>query len=67
VKFDDFYLLTAYVPNSGDGLKRMNYRVTEWDPSLGNYMKELENCNHVMLTGDALLPSEPAECLSQGN
>jgi exodeoxyribonuclease III len=23
VKFDDFYLLTAYLPNSGDGLKRL--------------------------------------------
>lgn len=23
VEFDDFYLLTAYVPNSGDGLKRL--------------------------------------------
>ncbi|KAM3352034.1 hypothetical protein ACQJBY_023735 [Aegilops geniculata] len=39
VEFDDFYLLTAYVPNSGDGLKRLTYRVTEWDPCLGNYMK----------------------------
>uniref|UniRef100_A0A453FQP4 DNA-(apurinic or apyrimidinic site) endonuclease n=1 Tax=Aegilops tauschii subsp. strangulata TaxID=200361 RepID=A0A453FQP4_AEGTS len=24
VEFDDFYLLTAYVPNSGDGLKRLD-------------------------------------------
>jgi exonuclease III len=23
VEFNDFYLLTAYVPNSGDGLKRL--------------------------------------------
>ncbi|TVU34809.1 hypothetical protein EJB05_16661 [Eragrostis curvula] len=52
VEFDDFYLLTAYVPNSGDGLKRLNYRVTEWDPSLGNYMKELEKSKPVILTGD---------------
>ncbi|XP_066312760.1 DNA-(apurinic or apyrimidinic site) endonuclease, chloroplastic-like [Miscanthus floridulus] len=52
VEFDDFYLLTAYVPNSGDGLKRLTYRVTEWDPSLGNYMKELEKSKPVILTGD---------------
>ncbi|WVZ68496.1 hypothetical protein U9M48_017430 [Paspalum notatum var. saurae] len=52
VEFDDFYLLTAYVPNSGDGLKRLTYRVTEWDPSLGNYMKELEKTKPVILTGD---------------
>ncbi|KAM3352029.1 hypothetical protein ACQJBY_023735 [Aegilops geniculata] len=52
VEFDDFYLLTAYVPNSGDGLKRLTYRVTEWDPCLGNYMKELEKSKPVILTGD---------------
>ena len=27
VEFDDFYLLTAYVPNSGDGLRRL---VNHW-------------------------------------
>ncbi|CAO1944728.1 unnamed protein product [Urochloa humidicola] len=52
VEFDDFYLLTAYVPNSGDGLRRLTYRVTEWDPALGNYMKELEKLKPVILTGD---------------
>ncbi|KAL6853510.1 hypothetical protein ACP4OV_019539 [Aristida adscensionis] len=52
LEFDNFYLLTAYVPNSGDGLRRLNYRITEWDPSLGNYMKELEKSKPVILTGD---------------
>ncbi|RLN24144.1 DNA-(apurinic or apyrimidinic site) lyase, chloroplastic-like [Panicum miliaceum] len=52
VEFGDFYLLTAYVPNSGDGLKRLTYRVTEWDTSLGSYMKELEKSKPVILTGD---------------
>ncbi|KAL5226245.1 hypothetical protein ABZP36_014510 [Zizania latifolia] len=52
VEFDDFYLLTAYVPNSGDGLRRLTYRVTEWDPCLGNYMKDLEKSKPVILTGD---------------
>ncbi|PHU16691.1 DNA-(apurinic or apyrimidinic site) lyase, chloroplastic [Capsicum chinense] len=52
VEFDDFYLLCGYVPNSGDGLRRLTYRITEWDPSLGNYMKELEKSKPVVLTGD---------------
>lgn len=52
VEFDKFYLLCGYVPNSGDGLKRLTYRVQEWDPSLGNYMKELEKSKPVILTGD---------------
>ncbi|CAN4089825.1 unnamed protein product [Withania somnifera] len=52
VEFDNFYLLCGYVPNSGDGLRRLTYRITEWDPSLGNYMKELEKSKPVILTGD---------------
>ncbi|CAI8602097.1 unnamed protein product [Vicia faba] len=52
VEFDTFYLITGYVPNSGDGLKRLSYRVTEWDPALSNYLKELEKSKPVVLTGD---------------
>ncbi|XP_024186600.1 DNA-(apurinic or apyrimidinic site) endonuclease, chloroplastic isoform X1 [Rosa chinensis] len=52
VEFDSFYLISGYVPNSGDGLRRLTYRITEWDPSLSNYMKELENSKPVILTGD---------------
>ncbi|GKV48860.1 hypothetical protein SLEP1_g55650 [Rubroshorea leprosula] len=51
-EFDTFYLLSAYVPNSGDGLRRLLYRITEWDQSLSNYMKELEKSKPVILTGD---------------
>ncbi|XP_010273318.1 PREDICTED: DNA-(apurinic or apyrimidinic site) lyase, chloroplastic isoform X2 [Nelumbo nucifera] len=48
VEFDKFYLISGYVPNSGEGLRR----VTQWDPSLSNYMKELEKSKPVILTGD---------------
>ncbi|XP_021891020.1 DNA-(apurinic or apyrimidinic site) lyase, chloroplastic isoform X2 [Carica papaya] len=51
-EFDSFYLISSYVPNSGDGLRRLSYRITEWDPSLSNYMKELEKSKPVILTGD---------------
>lgn len=51
-EFDSFYLISGYVPNSGDGLKRLSYRTTEWDPSLSNYVKELEKSKPVILTGD---------------
>ncbi|KAJ4728663.1 DNA-(apurinic or apyrimidinic site) lyase [Melia azedarach] len=51
-EFDSFYLISGYVPNSGDGLRRLSYRITEWDPSLSNYMKELEKKKPVILTGD---------------
>ncbi|KAG7028427.1 DNA-(apurinic or apyrimidinic site) lyase, chloroplastic, partial [Cucurbita argyrosperma subsp. argyrosperma] len=52
VEFESFYLLNVYVPNSGEGLKRLSYRITQWDPSLSNYMKELEKLKPVILTGD---------------
>ncbi|XP_004516362.1 DNA-(apurinic or apyrimidinic site) endonuclease, chloroplastic isoform X2 [Cicer arietinum] len=51
-EFDTFYLITGYVPNSGDGLRRLSYRVDEWDPALSNYLKELEKSKPVVLTGD---------------
>ncbi|PON64545.1 AP endonuclease [Trema orientale] len=51
-EFDSFYLVCGYVPNSGDGLRRLSYRITEWDPSLSAYMKELEKSKPVILTGD---------------
>ncbi|KAK7267292.1 hypothetical protein RIF29_19961 [Crotalaria pallida] len=51
-EFHTFYLICGYIPNSGDGLKRLSYRVTQWDPSLSNYLKELEKSKPVILTGD---------------
>ncbi|KAK1578980.1 hypothetical protein Q3G72_034688 [Acer saccharum] len=51
-EFDSFYLICCYVPNSGDGLRRLPYRISEWDISLSRYMKELEKKKPVILTGD---------------
>ncbi len=30
LEFDDFYLINSYIPNSGDGLVRLDFRVKEW-------------------------------------
>ncbi|KFK32451.1 hypothetical protein AALP_AA6G243700 [Arabis alpina] len=51
-EFDSFYLISTYVPNSGDGLKRLSYRIEEWDRTLSTYIKELEKSKPVVLTGD---------------
>ncbi|KAF8088363.1 hypothetical protein N665_0544s0013 [Sinapis alba] len=51
-EFDSFYLINTYIPNSGDGLKRLSYRIEEWDRTLSNYIKELEKSKPVVLTGD---------------
>eukprot|EP01018_Ginkgo_biloba_P037494 Gb_02033 [translate_table: standard] len=52
LEFDTFYLVAGYVPNSGQKLERLTYRVQQWDPSLSSYIKELEKQKPVVLTGD---------------
>ena len=41
-----------YVPNSGDGLKRLDYRVNDWDKSFQTYLKDLAKKKDLILTGD---------------
>ena len=50
-EYEDFYLETAYVPNSQDGLRRLDYR-QQWDKDLRAYLKELETRKPVVLCGD---------------
>lgn len=43
-----------YVPNSGDGLKRLDYRVKEWDIDFQSHLVKLsqERKKPVVLAGD---------------
>lgn len=50
-EYDDFYLVTAYVPNSQDELRRLDYRM-QWDRDLLAYLKRLEQRKPVVLCGD---------------
>lgn len=51
-EFEKFYLVACYVPNAGQGLKRLSYRVKEWDQDFMNYLTELGKKKPVILTGD---------------
>ncbi|HNR85661.1 MAG: exodeoxyribonuclease III [Crocinitomicaceae bacterium] len=51
LEFEDFYLVTAYVPNSGSELLRLGYRQT-WDAAFLAYLKELEKTKPVVVCGD---------------
>jgi exodeoxyribonuclease-3 len=51
VEFDTFYLITAYIPNSGSELLRLGYRQT-WDQAFLNYLKNLEKTKPVIVCGD---------------
>ena len=50
-EFEQFYLVTVYVPNSGSELKRLGYRET-WDKAFLAYLKELEKSKPVVVCGD---------------
>ena len=50
-EYDNFYLTTVYVPNSGSELARLTYR-TQWDADFKNYLKELEKTKPVIVCGD---------------
>ncbi|CAK0809982.1 unnamed protein product, partial [Prorocentrum cordatum] len=42
----------AYVPNAGAGLKRLEFRVREWDEDLRSYLRRLGAERPVLLCGD---------------
>ena len=46
-----FFLVTAYVPNSQDGLRRLDYRM-KWEDDFLNYLKSLDAQKPVVLCGD---------------
>ena len=54
MEFNQFVLVCVFVPNSGDKLDRLDYRVKEWDPDFSEYLKELETKNKkpVVVCGD---------------
>ena len=54
-EFDDYYILTVYTPNSGDGLKRLDYRM-EWDKAFSQYVSSLDK--PVFICGDLNVANE---------
>ena len=51
VHIDDFYLVNCYVPNSQDGLKRLDYRM-EFEDEMRSYLVELDKKKEVYYCGD---------------
>lgn len=52
IELDDLYVVNCYVPNAGQGLKNIEYRVGEWDPALREYLATLRSTKSVILAGD---------------
>ena len=51
LEMKDFYLVTVYVPNSQDGLKRLGYRM-KWEDDFRAYLKALDEKKPVIVCGD---------------
>ena len=51
LEFEDYYLITVYTPNSQDGLKRLDYRMS-WEEDFLAYLKGLEKNKPVIFCGD---------------
>ena len=51
LEFEDFFFITVYVPNSGEELKRLDYRMS-WEDAFLAYVKKLEEKKPVIYCGD---------------
>ena len=51
LEMEDFYLVCVYVPNSQDGLKRLDYRMT-WENDFRAYLCSLAQKKGVIVCGD---------------
>ena len=51
LEYENFYMITVYVPNSQDGLARLDYRM-RWEDDFLAYIKELEKTKPVVYCGD---------------
>lgn len=51
LEYEAFYLVNVYVPNSQDGLKRLDYRM-EWEDAFRSYIIALDKKKPVIICGD---------------
>ena len=51
LEMPDYYLVCAYVPNSQDGLRRLDYRM-QWEDAMRAYLQKLDAVKPVVFCGD---------------
>lgn len=51
LEMEKFFLVTVYTPNSQDGLRRLDYRMT-WDDDFRAYLQKLDQSKPVLVCGD---------------
>ena len=60
LEYENFFLIDVYVPNSGNDLKRLDYR-QDWDLAFFNYLKNLEKSKPVIVCGDFNVAHKPID------
>lgn len=59
-EYPDYFVVTVYVPNSGNELVRLDYR-SQWDKDFLKYLTELEKKKPVIVCGDFNVAHEPID------
>ena len=60
LEFKDFYFIGAYVPNAGDGLKRLDFRM-QFEKDLLDYFAELSKKKPIVYGGDLNVAHNPID------
>ncbi len=51
LEYPEFFLVCVYTPNSQDGLRRLDYRMS-WEDAFREYLQELDRSKPVIVCGD---------------
>jgi len=65
LEYPDFHLVNLYVPNSGQELKRLDFR-RAWDIYMPAYIKRITAGKPVIITGDMNVANEPVDLARPG-
>ena len=60
LEYPDFYLVNTYVPNSQDGLRRLDYRM-RWEDAFRSHVSRLASGKGVIICGDMNVAHEPID------
>ena len=61
LEFGKYYLVHVYTPNSGRELKRLEFRIQEWDRAFEAYIVKLQKTKKVIVCGDLNVAREPID------
>jgi exonuclease III len=50
-EYENFYVINTYIPNSGRGLKDLDYRM-KWDADFLAFVKKLDSTKPIVWCGD---------------